>query len=206
MAERARVTNTAPAGLVYAAEFISRDEELDLLERLAALDYVDVVMHGVTARRSVVHYGFNYGYETRGIQPTEPIPEWLHAIQTRAAHYANLPDASLEQVLVARYPDGAGIGWHRDAPMFGEPVIGISLGDRGLMKFRRGQAGSWEVFPRWLVPRSLYIMRGAARYAWQHSLMPMKGQRYSITWRTVKHDYQGERRAARRSASAENSV
>ena len=201
MAARADITYTAPPGLLYKAEFITRDEELALLERLQGLAYEDVIMHGVTARRSVVHYGFNYGYETRGIQPTEPIPEWLQAIQVRVAESADVACASLEQVLVARYPGGAGIGWHPDAPMFGEPVIGISVGERALMKFRRGQAGSWEVFPLWLAPRSLYVMSGAARYAWQHSVVPVKGQRYSITWRTVKHDYQGERKSARRAAS-----
>lgn len=201
MVQRATITHTAPAGLLYVPEFITRDEELSLLERLDALDYEDVVMHGVTARRTVVHYGFNYGYESGRIEPTEPIPDWLQVVQARAAESANLAAETLEQVLVARYPDGAGIGWHRDAPMFGEPVIGISLGARGLMKFRRGAVGSWEVFPLWLAPRSLYVIQGAARYAWQHSLMPMKGSRYSLTWRTVKHDYRGGRRPASRMAS-----
>ncbi len=184
MAERARVTNTAPAGLVYAAEFISRDEELDLLEQLAALDYEDVVMHGVTARRSVVHYGFNYGYETRGIQPTEPIPEWLHAIQTRAAHYANLPDASLEQVLVARYPDGAGIGWHRDRPVF-EHVVGISLGVPAAMRFRRRTPTGFQRATATLDPRSIYHLSGGARHLWEHSIAEMAETRWSITFRSL---------------------
>ena len=33
-------------------------------------------------------------------------------------------------------------------------------------------------------PRSLYVMRGPIRWQWQHSMLPMKELRYSITLRT----------------------
>jgi alkylated DNA repair dioxygenase AlkB len=35
-----------------------------------------------------------------------------------------------------------------------------------------------------LAPRSLYMMQGAIRWDWQHSLLPTKMLRYSITFRT----------------------
>ena len=35
-------------------------------------------------------------------------------------------------------------------------------------------------------PRSGYVLSGAARYAWQHSIPPTKALRYSITFRTLK--------------------
>lgn len=204
MAQRAKITYEAPAGLSYFPEFITRDEELQLIEKVEALKFGDVVMHGVTARRKVVHFGWDYGYDSWRIEPTEPIPDWLHDVQMRAASMAKIDAATLEQVLVASYGDGAGIGWHRDAPMFGQPVVGISLGDRGLMKFRRGKVGAWEVYPLWLQPRSLYLIDGSARSAWQHSLMPMKGVRYSITWRTVRHDYLARNNGKRSNVSAES--
>jgi hypothetical protein len=31
----------------------------------------------------------------------------------------------LVEVLLTRYPPGAGIGWHRDAPMFGPEVVHV---------------------------------------------------------------------------------
>jgi hypothetical protein len=37
-----------------------------------------------------------------------------------------------------------------------------------------------------LQPRSGYLLSGAARYAWQHSIPPTKALRYSITFRTLK--------------------
>lgn len=197
MPARPRLIHTAPAGLTFVPEFITRDEELAFIEEMEGLCWDSVVMHGVAARRSVVHFGFNYGFETLDLEATAPLPHWLRAVQTRAGAAAHIDPQLLEQLLVSSYPPGAGIGWHRDAPMFGEPVIGISLGGKGLMKFRRGQVGDWEIFPLWLPPRSLYLISGAARSAWQHSVMPVKAQRYSITWRTVRRDYRGKRHPSR---------
>src|SRR3712207_8467371 len=44
----------------------------------------------------------------------------------------------LAQTLVTRYPPGAAIGWHRDAPAFGV-VAGVSLGSACRMRFQRGK-------------------------------------------------------------------
>ena len=46
-----------------------------------------------------------------------------------------------------------------------------------------------------LAPRSIYLLRGAARWEWQHSVAPTKGLRYSITLRTPSA---GGRRGRRR--------
>jgi len=35
-----------------------------------------------------------------------------------------------------------------------------------------------------LAPRSVYVMRDAIRWQWQHSVLPTKELRYSITLRT----------------------
>jgi hypothetical protein len=37
-----------------------------------------------------------------------------------------------------------------------------------------------------ILPRSGYVLSGAARYAWQHSIPPTKALRYSITFRTLR--------------------
>ena len=44
----------------------------------------------------------------------------------------------LVEVLVTEYAPGAGIGWHRDAPMFGM-VAGISLLSACRFRFERGK-------------------------------------------------------------------
>jgi alkylated DNA repair dioxygenase AlkB len=34
-------------------------------------------------------------------------------------------------------------------------------------------------------PRSLYVMTGASRHVWEHSIPPVETPRYSITFRTM---------------------
>ena len=51
-------------GLRFEAEFVTRDEELTLLDRIRSLEFHEMKMRGVVARRRVIHYGVNYSFET----------------------------------------------------------------------------------------------------------------------------------------------
>ncbi len=175
-----------PPGLLYRPAFVSADEERALLEEVEAYAFHEVKMRGQVARRTVIHFGWDYDYDGWQIHPTTPPPPRLRELADRCGAVAEIAPESLEQFLVARYPPGATIGWHRDAPMFGTPVIGISLGSPCTMKFRRELEAGFEVFPQTLEPRSLYILAGEARSKWQHSIPPTKALRYSVTMRTVR--------------------
>jgi hypothetical protein len=54
----------------------------------------------------------------------------------RAEGFAGLEAGALVQAPLIRYDRGAGIGWHKDRPVF-EHVVGISLGNPATMRFRR---------------------------------------------------------------------
>jgi alkylated DNA repair protein (DNA oxidative demethylase) len=54
------------------------------------------------------------------------------------------------------------------------------------MRFQRGKGDARQVAEVTLEPRSAYVLAGAARFAWQHSIPPTKALRYSITFRTLK--------------------
>jgi alkylated DNA repair dioxygenase AlkB len=174
-----------PPGFTYADQFLSEDEERSVIAEVERLPFHEVRMHGVAARRTVIHFGFDYDYEGWSIRETDPPPPFLAGLRDRAAIIAKIDPLSLEQFLIARYPPGATIGWHRDAPMFGSPVIGISLGAAARMRFRRKTAGGFETDVQLLAPRSLYILSGAARSVWQHQIPAGKELRYSISMRTV---------------------
>jgi DNA oxidative demethylase len=175
-----------PQGLTYVDAFVTAGEERELLAEIEAYPFHEVRMRGQVARRTVIHFGWDYDYDGWKIHPTTPPSPRLRALADRCAAVAGIPPESLEQFLIARYPPGATIGWHRDAPMFGTPVIGISLGSPCTMKFRRESEGGFEVFTQLLEPRSLYILGGEARTKWQHSIPPAKELRYSISMRTLK--------------------
>lgn len=176
----------SPPGFEYTADFLSPQNERELLDEIETYPFREVVMRGQAARRTVIHFGWDYDYEGWKIEPATPPSPRLRELADRCAAAAGIAPESLEQFLVARYPPGATIGWHRDAPMFGSPVIGISLGAPCTMKFRRKVADGFEQSKQLLESRSLYILGGEARTQWQHSIPPIKGLRYSISMRTLR--------------------
>jgi alkylated DNA repair dioxygenase AlkB len=180
-----RAPSEEPEGLVLRPDLLTPAEERALLERLEDLRFDPIVMHGQAARRTARHYGLSYDYESRTPQPGEPVPAWLHPVRERAAELAGEEAEALVEVLVQRYPPGATIGWHRDAPAFGT-VVGVSLAGCCRLRFQRGTAERRRVWEVTLEPRSGYVLSGDARRSWQHSIPPTKELRYSITFRTLR--------------------
>lgn len=92
--------------------------------------------------------------------------------------------ADLVQALLIRYDPGAGIGWHRDRPVFGH-VVGVSLGAAATMRLRRRTAGGFDRANVPLPPRSAYRLSGEVRHDWEHSLAETDRARWSITFRSL---------------------
>jgi alkylated DNA repair dioxygenase AlkB len=175
-----------PEGLAYREEFVTPAEERDLIGVIEGLDFRELTMRGQTARRTVRHFGLDYEYESGGLAEGDPLPGELEWLRERCAALIERDPADLAQILVTRYPPGAGIGWHRDAPMFGSRIAGVSLGAPARMRFQRTVAGERETAAVELEPRSAYVLSGKARWSWQHSIPATKDLRYSVTFRTLK--------------------
>lgn len=174
-----------PRGLHYFPNFISKEEEINLLDDIGKIKWKDIQMHGLIAKRKVVHYGLDYSYTTRTLYPTEAAPAFLESLQLKAARLLGLKPSDLAEILISYYPIGAPIGWHRDAPMF-DIVVGISLGGSCIMKFRKITKSGALKFDQKLARRSCFILEGEARWLWQHHIPPVKEERFSITFRTLK--------------------
>jgi len=183
---RAPAIEEHPEGLLYKDELVSLDEERDLLGVLDALDFRAVTMRGQTARRTVRMFGLDYDYENGALVPAEQLPQSLEWLRERSAALIERDPADLVQVLVSRYPEGAGIGWHRDAPMFGSKIVGVSLLAPCRMRFQRTVQGRRRVAAIELAPRSAYVLSGKARWSWQHSIPGTRALRYSVTFRTLR--------------------
>lgn len=117
--------------------------------------------------------------------PPPPISPRLIWLRDRAAGVAGLDPGDFVAALVTRYVPGAGIGWHRDFPVFGPTVFGVSLATPCKFKLRL-QKEPRRVFQISLAPRSLYVMTGDARSLWEHSIPPVQVLRYSVTYRMLK--------------------
>src|SRR4051812_40284304 len=175
-----------PEGLIYVEDFLTAEEERALLAALEDVEFRTLTMHGQTAKRTVRHFGLDYDYESGGLVEAEPLPGPLAFLRDRCAALIERDPEDLVQILVSRYPEGAGIGWHRDAPMFGSKIAGVSLLAPSRMRFQRTIKGEREVEAIELEPRSAYVLSGPARWSWQHTIAPTKGLRYSVTFRTLR--------------------
>jgi DNA oxidative demethylase len=174
-----------PEGLRLEAGFLSADEEAALLGQFATVEFRDITMRGIKARRRVIQYGWHYSFESFKMTQAAPIPDFLLPVRDRAAAFATLEAEQLSEGLILEYSPGATIGWHRDAAPFGT-VVGISLGAECRFRFRRGRVRAWETYELDLQPRSIYVLDGPARREWEHSIPAVKTLRYSITFRTLK--------------------
>jgi alkylated DNA repair dioxygenase AlkB len=174
-----------PDGFRYGREVIDARAESALLERIRELPFRAFEFHGYTGRRRVVSYGWRYDFEAQHLHRVDDIPEFLLALREPAARFAGLDAAALTHVLVTEYAPGAAIGWHRDKGVFGE-VVGVSLLSACTFRFRRTVPEGWERVSLELAPRSVYLLSGAARSEWEHSIPAVETTRYSVTFRTVR--------------------
>jgi alkylated DNA repair dioxygenase AlkB len=178
-------TRSSPDGFVYAPDFLTPARERELLEQIRALEFRAAKYKEWHARRRIVAFGGSYDFSSNRLSPAPPIPQFLHALRAEAASWAAVPSTRIEHAMIAEYPPGAPLGWHRDVPQF-EEVIGISLLGHARMRFRpwpprANQRNRWAIE---LEPRSIYLIHGAARWQWQHAVSPTKELRFSITFRT----------------------
>ena len=175
-----------PDGLVYTLDFITRDEERHLLAAFAALPFEEARYKDWTARRRIVSYGSRYDFGDNRLDDAPPVPPLLAPLRAKAAAWVDVAPEAFADALVAEYPPGTQLGWHRDVPQF-ERVVGISLAGRCRMRFRPYplRADKREgVFDLTLEPRSAYVLQRDARWRWQHMIPPTRELRYSITFRT----------------------
>jgi alkylated DNA repair dioxygenase AlkB len=173
-----------PEGFVYQPDFLAPEEQEQLLRTIRQLDFHPFDFHGYLAKRRIVEYGYAYDFSSRQARGTWAIPDFLHPLRDRAAAFAQVAPDEIVEAVVTEYPAGAPIGWHRDVPQFGT-IIGISLASSSRMRLKPYKKEG-KVFSVILEPGSIYLMRGPARWQYQHSIPPVKQLRYSITFRTLR--------------------
>ncbi|MFC3199966.1 alpha-ketoglutarate-dependent dioxygenase AlkB [Parapedobacter deserti] len=182
------VEKNVPSGFRYIETFLSIQEEQALLENISLIDLHPLIFQGYEAKRKVKSFGYDYHFDSRTLTEGRPIPEGFTAILERVAGQINLPASDIKEVLITEYPPGAVINWHRDAPPF-DIIIGISLMSDCKFRFRpydKSQQGRGSIIALPVKRRSLYVLSGEARSDWEHSIAPVKAQRYSLTLRTLK--------------------
>jgi len=177
-----------PDGMRYEREFLTRAEETALVRFVASLPLKEMNYKGYTARRRVASYGGRYDFSANQLEDAAPLPPELEPLRARVSAWLGVAADAFTQVLVAEYRQGTPLGWHRDVPDF-EDIVGVSLLGEGVMRFRpypHHAPKKSDLLKLVVEPRSIYLLRGPARWAWQHSVAPAQTLRYSITLRTPR--------------------
>ncbi len=178
---------TLPEGFMYVPEFISQQEEHELLGVISTIELQTFIFQGFEAKRKSASFGVDYHFDSRKLAPGQPIPSGFHPLIDKVKNDLAL-DKEIAELLVLEYPEGAVINWHRDAPPF-DTIIGISLLSDCIFKLRpyeKSKQSRSAIISLPVHRRSLYGMQGPARSEWQHSTAPTKSLRYSITLRTLR--------------------
>jgi alkylated DNA repair dioxygenase AlkB len=177
-----------PDGFAYRKNFITDDEELQLIDIIKQLELHPMIFQGFEAKRKVASFGYDYSFDKRSLRKGREIPSAFHWLISRAAEYLFIPENAIAELLVTEYPPGSVINWHRDAPPF-DVVAGISLLSDCTFKLRPHDQAKQNRNATVSLPverRSVYVMSGASRDAWQHCIAPVNEVRCSITLRTLR--------------------
>jgi alkylated DNA repair dioxygenase AlkB len=175
----------AVPGLLLLPNAVTPAEERALEARIDAEPLAPFQFGQWEGKRLTTHYGSGYDFSRQRVAEAPPLPDWLLELRDGLAPQVGRDPEPFQAALLIRYDPGAGIGWHRDRPQYGE-VIGLSLGTVSTLRLRRRTACGFERRKLVLPPRSLYRLSGEVRDAWEHSIAPLAVTRHSITFRTLR--------------------
>jgi alkylated DNA repair dioxygenase AlkB len=182
------VESLLPKGFQYLPEFLTKEEEQDLIEEVRKIPLSPMIFQGFQAKRKVSSFGYDWNFESRTLAKGKPIPSAFDFLVQKVARHLNINPQDVGELLVTEYPEGSVINWHRDAPPF-DVIVGISLLSDCTFRFRpydKALQNRKSIISTPVHRCSLYVMSGESRTDWEHSIAPVKTQRYSITLRTLR--------------------
>jgi alkylated DNA repair dioxygenase AlkB len=174
-----------PAGFRYVPDVLSSAEEKSLVQQFEKLPVRPFEFHGYEGNRRIYTFGYKYIFAGQEPRADASIPEFLRPLTEIASQISGSPADAFEQLMLTEYAPGAGIGWHRDRPMY-EDIVAVSFLAPCTLRLRRKVGDDWKRRSARIEPRSAYLLHGPVRNIWQHSIAPMDVLRYSMTLRTFR--------------------
>ncbi len=185
-------SNTFIEGLYYFPDFLSNEEHDFLLQS------VDNAIWQSDLKRRVQQYGYKYDYKKRGVDLSmkiDDLPIWTNIILEKLKkipeNIFSDNEITFDQLIINEYEAGQGIASHIDCePCFEDNIISVSLGGTCLMDFSPKKQKN-NMYPNdvnleekninhslLLLPKSILVMQGEARYDWLHGIKPKKNDEY----------------------------
>lgn len=186
--------NLAAGGASYQSDFITQQEEAELLNAIDKENWI------TDLNRRVQHYGYRYDYSKRDLTEDDKIgalPDWAQKFCYKFVK-DGIFTTEPNQLIVNEYEPGQGIAPHADRDCFGDVLVGLSLASDCIMDIYPNPEDRKTFLPIVLERRSLLRLAGDARHHWLHGIRPKKsdtqngikiprGRRVSLTFRTVEH-------------------
>ena len=188
-----------PPDFLYVPELITPAEEDALLRWFRGSPaWNEVRFRGQIARRRAMSFGARYLAQGRRLIEAPPLPPELVPYRDRMIEAARAglgrelalaggrTPADFALCTALHYPPGGAIGWHADNRAFGPTVLSLSLGAVARLQLRPGESAAPApdlARELELAPRSLFVLAGKARAAWQHRICAVRAARYSLTVR-----------------------
>ena len=180
-----------PIGFRYVPDVLSSAEEKSLVQQFEKLPVRPFEFHGYEGNRRIYTFGHKYVFAGQEPRVDASIPEFLRPLIEIASQVSGSPADAFEQLMLTEYASGAGIGWHRDRPLY-EDIVAVSFLAPCTLRLRRKVGDDWERRSARIEPRSAYLLHGAVRDLWQHSIAPMDVLRYSMTLRTFRPGHRSD--------------
>ncbi|MGB7439632.1 MAG: alpha-ketoglutarate-dependent dioxygenase AlkB [Coleofasciculaceae cyanobacterium] len=165
------------SGIKYVADYISVNQQWQLLE------IIDQQSWSKESNRNIQQYGYTYKHSDTGAFVASEylgnLPDWAECLAKQLVDDFFLTPTSLvlDQLLVNEYQPGQGCKSHIDCiPCFGNTIFVLSLGSQCVIDFTHSQTK--EQVPILLLPGSLVVLQGAARYSWLHGIANSKIDKY----------------------------
>jgi len=159
-------------GMTYIDCYLNFEEQRQLLE------IVDEQVWSRELQRRVQQYGYSYEHQDGSIVASNylgVLPDWASSMAKRLA--SDFSTIVPDQLLVNEYQPGQGTKSHIDCiPCFGNTIFVLSFGSPCVMDFTDSQ--TVEQVSTLLLPGSLAILQGAARYRWLHGIAARKVDMY----------------------------
>jgi len=188
-----------PDGFYYFQNFLSRDEENNIMKFLDDSNNWFFVVPN-TKSREVIHYGYEYPYQKFGkLKKIQDIPDIFTNIIKKVHDIPDLvtllDNYDFDQLIINKYDSGQGISPHIDSTIFFDKIIVcMTISSGTSIEFQELDGNN--KFEAYVRPRSLYVMSGDARYKWTHSISKKKSDvfddkiilrktRISLTFRKV---------------------
>ena len=99
-----------PDGFVYRENFVSLDDESELVDHIEKLPLREFEFHGYFGKRRTISFGWHYDFADASLNQVETIPEFLLPLRYNAAALAGLNPIDFPHVLLTEYTAGTPIG------------------------------------------------------------------------------------------------